>query len=69
MIKLVLLVIINLVLAMVKVAWFLGPSTFTPRKLIAGFMVAILYHLRVGIINLRVIENIRVIFFIIFEEG
>ena len=33
-----------LLLEMVKVAWFLGPPTLTPKKLIVGFMVTILCY-------------------------
>ena len=36
---------------MVNVVWTLGPATLPPKELIVGFMVVILYHLRVGNIN------------------
>ena len=37
-----------LVMGMVKVVWFLGPPTTPPRNFIAGLVVAILWHIRVG---------------------
>ena len=56
-IELELWVVLNLVLVMVmvKVVWFLGPPTFSPRKLIVGLMVLLLCNIRVGIIHTWVI--------------
>ena len=52
-IQLVICVLLNLVLkmVMVKVVWVIGPHTLPTRKLIDGFMVVILFHIRVGKIN------------------